>query len=94
MTEADVARDTVEHADSDEAAALRDEVRAWLAATWSPDRPRKDFLAAVVDAGWAAPRWPAASMPRPLANCRSSTGSATSSPATCPTSSPPSSTTS
>jgi alkylation response protein AidB-like acyl-CoA dehydrogenase len=37
---------------------LRNEVSAWLAAEWDPARPTKEWLAAVVEAGWAAPRWP------------------------------------
>jgi alkylation response protein AidB-like acyl-CoA dehydrogenase len=39
------------------AAALREEVAGWLAAEWDPARPPKEFRAAVVAAGWAAPRW-------------------------------------
>jgi alkylation response protein AidB-like acyl-CoA dehydrogenase len=38
--------------------SVREEVAAWLAAEWDPARPRKEFVAAVVEAGWAAPRWP------------------------------------
>jgi alkylation response protein AidB-like acyl-CoA dehydrogenase len=38
--------------------ALRDDVRAWLAAEWRSDRPRREFLDAVIDAGWAVPSWP------------------------------------
>ena len=38
--------------------AVRAEVRAWLAEHWSPSTPRRAFLEAVVDAGWAAPSWP------------------------------------
>ncbi len=37
---------------------LRDEVRAWLAAHWDPAADRTRWRAAVVDAGYAAPRWP------------------------------------
>ena len=37
---------------------VRDEVRAWLRENWRPDRDRAEWLAAVVDAGYAAPRWP------------------------------------
>lgn len=40
-------------------AALRREVRQWLRAEWDPARPRREFVTAAVDAGWAAPRWPA-----------------------------------
>jgi alkylation response protein AidB-like acyl-CoA dehydrogenase len=38
---------------------LRAEVRSWLAREWDRARPRREFLGAVVDAGWAAPTWPA-----------------------------------
>lgn len=41
-------------------AELRDEVRAWLAAHWDPATDRRAWAAAVVDAGYAAPRWPRA----------------------------------
>jgi alkylation response protein AidB-like acyl-CoA dehydrogenase len=40
-----------------DADALRREVAGWLATEWDPARPRKEFRAAVVAAGWAAPRW-------------------------------------
>jgi alkylation response protein AidB-like acyl-CoA dehydrogenase len=50
--------------------ALRDEVRAWLAANWDRTLPQdqdrwnlseatRAFIAKVVDAGWAVPTWPA-----------------------------------
>ena len=39
-------------------AELRDEVRAWLAEHWDPATDRRAWAAAVVDAGYAAPRWP------------------------------------
>src|SRR3954447_228888 len=38
--------------------ALRDEVRAWIAATCSPDRPRREVLELVVDRGYAVPSSP------------------------------------
>ncbi|OBJ72179.1 acyl-CoA dehydrogenase family protein [Mycobacterium sp. 1274756.6] len=38
-------------------AELRDEVREWLAANWSPDAERARYAQAVVDAGWAVPSW-------------------------------------
>ena len=38
--------------------ALREEVRAWLGEHWDPSRPRRTWLAEVVDARWAAPSWP------------------------------------
>ncbi|MFV0308662.1 MAG: acyl-CoA dehydrogenase family protein [Desertimonas sp.] len=37
---------------------LRAEVRDWLAEHWDPARKRSDWLAMVVDAGWAVPTWP------------------------------------
>ena len=36
---------------------IRDEVRAWLQEHWNPEQ-RAGFLAKVVEAGWAVPRWP------------------------------------
>ena len=39
---------------------VRGAVRAWLAEHWDPARDRAGWLAAVVDAGYAAPRWPRA----------------------------------
>jgi alkylation response protein AidB-like acyl-CoA dehydrogenase len=38
--------------------AIRDEVRAWLDTSWDPQLPRTEWLARVVDAGWAVPTWP------------------------------------
>ena len=39
-----------------------EEARAWLNERWSPDRnvpaERKQFVAEVIDAGWAVPSWP------------------------------------
>jgi alkylation response protein AidB-like acyl-CoA dehydrogenase len=48
-------------------AALREEVRAWLAANWDPalrgtaptSEPHRAWLAKVVEARWAVPRWSA-----------------------------------
>jgi len=37
---------------------VRGTVRAWLAEHWDPARDRAGWLAAVVDAGYAVPRWP------------------------------------
>jgi alkylation response protein AidB-like acyl-CoA dehydrogenase len=37
---------------------VRAQVRAWLADHWDPARDRREWLSAVVDAGYAAPRWP------------------------------------
>jgi alkylation response protein AidB-like acyl-CoA dehydrogenase len=39
---------------------VRGAVRAWLAEHWDPARDRAGWLAAVVDAGYAVPRWPRA----------------------------------
>jgi alkylation response protein AidB-like acyl-CoA dehydrogenase len=38
--------------------SLRELVRSWLADHWWVGRPRGEFLAEVVDAGWAVPTWP------------------------------------
>jgi alkylation response protein AidB-like acyl-CoA dehydrogenase len=40
--------------------AAREEARAWLARAWRPPIPRSEWLARVVDAGWAVPSWPTA----------------------------------
>ena len=37
---------------------LRLEVGRWLDEHWDPALPRKEWLALVVDAGWAVPTWP------------------------------------
>jgi alkylation response protein AidB-like acyl-CoA dehydrogenase len=37
---------------------LRQEVSGWLDANWKPGTPRKEWLALVVDAGYAVPTWP------------------------------------
>ena len=47
-------------------AALRDEVRAWLDERWPTERPRTEWLAEVVDAGYAVPTWPSAWFGRDL----------------------------
>ncbi len=47
---------------------IRTEVRAWLAAHWDPAADRTGWAAAVVDAGYAVPRWPAAAFGRELAD--------------------------
>ncbi len=41
-------------------AGLRREVEAWLAEHWRPGVDRAAFVAEVVEAGWAVPRWPSA----------------------------------
>jgi alkylation response protein AidB-like acyl-CoA dehydrogenase len=38
--------------------SLRDDVRAFLAAEWRPDRPRREWLELVIDRGYAVPSWP------------------------------------
>ena len=40
-------------------ASLCQEVEVWLSEHWRPDMDRRAFIAEVVEAGWAAPRWPA-----------------------------------
>jgi alkylation response protein AidB-like acyl-CoA dehydrogenase len=45
---------------------VRGAVRAWLAEHWDPARDRTGWLAAVVDAGYAVPRWPRAANGREL----------------------------
>src|SRR5215218_4081078 len=39
-------------------AGVRAETEAWLAEHWRADRPRRQWWELVVDAGYAAPRWP------------------------------------
>lgn len=39
--------------------AIRSEVAAWLKANWSPDLGLIEWRNKLVDAGWAAPTWPA-----------------------------------
>ncbi len=36
---------------------LRSEVAHWLSTNWDAARPRKEWQALVIDAGWAAPMW-------------------------------------
>ena len=38
--------------------AIGAEVTAWLDANWRPGRPKQEWLALVVDAGYAVPTWP------------------------------------
>ena len=45
----------VVHADPD---TFRSEVREWLERNFRSDRPRRDWLALVVDQGYAVPTWP------------------------------------
>jgi alkylation response protein AidB-like acyl-CoA dehydrogenase len=44
--------------DTPDAAAVRAEVQAWLGDEWDSDRPHAEWVAALVDAGYAAPSWP------------------------------------
>ncbi len=39
-------------------AAVRAEVRQWLADNWDPERPLAEWRSVVVDSGWACPSWP------------------------------------
>lgn len=41
-----------------DAVTLREEVAAWLKEHWDPSLSRHEWMTAVVDAGWAVPRWP------------------------------------
>src|SRR5688500_16325149 len=38
--------------------STREEARAWLEASWEPDRPLREWRELLVDSGWAAPTWP------------------------------------
>ena len=52
-----------------EADQLRAEVTQWLRNRWVPSpQPDREWLAAVVDAGWAVPRWPKRYFGRELAD--------------------------
>ena len=37
---------------------VRDEVRAWLAEHWQPDRSLREWRTLLASSGWAAPSWP------------------------------------
>lgn len=39
-------------------AAVREEVRAWLQANWSPDHGLIEWRNKLIDSGWGAPHWP------------------------------------
>jgi alkylation response protein AidB-like acyl-CoA dehydrogenase len=47
-------------ADESQLGTTRSAVRSWLAEHWDPGLDRQLWRAQVVDAGWAAPSWPAA----------------------------------
>ena len=49
---------------------VRSAVRTWLAEHWDPSRDRAGWLAAVVDAGYAVPRWPRAAHGRDLSDAQ------------------------
>ena len=38
---------------------VRADVSRWLADNWHPDRPAREWQAALLESGWAAPTWPA-----------------------------------
>src|SRR5258705_11105455 len=38
--------------------AVRDEVAAWLAENWDPERPLAEWRAMLADSGWGCPTWP------------------------------------
>jgi alkylation response protein AidB-like acyl-CoA dehydrogenase len=37
---------------------VRDDVAAWLDATWDPERPLDEWRELLADSGWGAPTWP------------------------------------
>ena len=36
---------------------VRSDVALWLKENWNPARPKAEWQALVIDAGWAAPTW-------------------------------------
>mgnify|MGYP001611085752 CR=1 FL=1 len=44
--------------DSEEAAAIRSEVRGWLAENWDPDLTLRDWWKRLGQSGWGFPTWP------------------------------------
>jgi alkylation response protein AidB-like acyl-CoA dehydrogenase len=38
---------------------VREDVRAWLAETWDPERPLLEWRELLADSGWGCPTWPA-----------------------------------
>src|SRR4051812_7106727 len=49
-------------------ASVREELRAWLAAEWDPDRPLPEWRARLAASGWACPTWPVEFYGRGLPN--------------------------
>jgi alkylation response protein AidB-like acyl-CoA dehydrogenase len=45
---------------SSDLVTFQSDVRAWLRTNWRPDRPRREWLELVLDAGYAVPTWPTA----------------------------------
>ncbi|MEY2450264.1 MAG: hypothetical protein QOH79_3740 [Acidimicrobiaceae bacterium] len=45
---------------------MRAEVRAWIEATWDPERPLVEWRRLLADSGWAVPSWPKESFGRGL----------------------------
>ncbi len=43
---------------ADERSQVRDEVRAWLAEHWDPERPLQQWREILTDSGWGRPTWP------------------------------------
>ncbi|MPY92184.1 MAG: acyl-CoA dehydrogenase [Acidimicrobiia bacterium] len=41
-----------------DAAAVRQEVRAWLQENWDPERPLSEWRGLLADSGWGCPVWP------------------------------------
>ncbi|HBC54774.1 MAG TPA: acyl-CoA dehydrogenase, partial [Alphaproteobacteria bacterium] len=39
-------------------AEIREEVRAWIADNWDPDRGLVEWRNMLVDSGWGVPSWP------------------------------------
>src|SRR3954471_23000428 len=50
--------DTLVMSEDREAAAVRDDVRAWLAENWDPERPLLAWRGMLADSGWGCPAWP------------------------------------
>jgi alkylation response protein AidB-like acyl-CoA dehydrogenase len=50
----------------DPRASVREEVRTWLHEQWDPDVSLREWRTRLVDAGWAVPSWPRATLGRDL----------------------------